>query len=151
MDASTTGLEPGTLVGEYVVVERLRVDGVVVAHRARQSSVDRTVELHVLDAESRSDAFLARARAIAGVDHPHVLPVYDAGVERGRVFAVTRLAGGRPLERVLTELTQLVQAPARGRLTVVDVGSHAVVILEDTPDGRSLPETQKLLASLRLG
>jgi hypothetical protein len=48
-------------------------------------------------------------------------------------------------------VTQIVQAPARGRLTVVDVGGRPVVILEDTPDGRSLPQTQKLLASLHFG
>jgi hypothetical protein len=48
-------------------------------------------------------------------------------------------------------VTLLVQAPARGRLTVVDVGGRPVVILEDTPDGHSLPLTQQLVASLRLG
>jgi hypothetical protein len=127
MDASTTGLEPGTLVGEHVVVKRLRVDGDAVVRRAQQTSVDRTVGMSSVPSRAATRSWLARAPSWV------------------------RLAGGRPLERVLAELTQLVQAPARGRLTVVNVGSHAVVILKDILDGRSLPESQKLLASLRLG
>jgi hypothetical protein len=103
MEAATTALEPGTLVGEYIAGERLRAEGDVVVHRARQTSVDRVVELHVLAAGPGSAAFLARARAVAGVDHPHLLAVYDAGVDGGRAFAVTRLAAGRPLEQVLAE------------------------------------------------
>ena len=35
-------------------------------------------------------------------------------------------------------VTQLVSAPARGRLTLVDVRGHPVAVLEDTPDGTSL-------------
>jgi hypothetical protein len=46
-------------------------------------------------------------------------------------------------------VTQLVQAPARARLNVLDVDGHAVAILEDTPDGRSLNRTGALVHALR--
>jgi hypothetical protein len=46
-------------------------------------------------------------------------------------------------------VTQIVSAPARARLTLLDVRDRAVSILEDTPDGDSLALTGPLVHSLR--
>ena len=55
--------------------------------RARQPSIDRDVAIKVIDPDiSNEPEFIRRfeveARIVAGLEHPHIVPVYDFGAIR---------------------------------------------------------------------
>jgi WD40 repeat protein/predicted Ser/Thr protein kinase len=69
------------------------------------------VALHVRQAPGDGDAFLAEARALASLDHPAIVPVYDVGRADGRSYIVTKLIDGSSLaERLRQALPPLRQA-----------------------------------------
>jgi hypothetical protein len=91
-------------------------------YRAYQSSLDRYVAVKVLPPHlARIPGFAARfrreARAIARLNHPNILPVYDSGQERELSYIVMRYVEGGtlqetlgepvPLERVVEIITQV--------------------------------------------
>ena len=50
------------------------------------------------------DDDVSEARIVAGLDHPHIVPVFDIGrTESGRLFVVTKLIDGRDLAARLRE------------------------------------------------
>ena len=104
MGMEAAALALGTHIGEFVIAETLRTHGGITVLRAVQPSVDRTVALYVAPSEApEARELLARARALAAVDHPHVVPVYEVGSEQGRVFAATRLPDARPAAAVIED------------------------------------------------
>lgn len=79
-----------------------------VVYRARDKTLNRTVAVKVLrELGGASDVvrerFRREAQAAAGLSHPNVVTVYDAGEEEGRAFLVMELVEGRPLDRLLKE------------------------------------------------
>lgn len=101
------GPAPGVppVVGGYVLGERLGVGGMGVVHRATDRRLRRDVALKLVDPRfSRDPAARARFRreafTAAGLEHPNILPVYDAGEDRGLQYLTMRLVPG-PSLRVL--------------------------------------------------
>ena len=100
---SISQLRPNAEFGDYRIENVLRVGTESIVYRAYQPMLDRAVALYVATAPGDSpdgERFLARARLVAAIEHPHVLPVYDVGVTAGRVYAATRLSDGTPAERL---------------------------------------------------
>ncbi len=80
----------------YVLHEPIARSPLGLVHRAEQPSIGREVAVTVLPPERADDpdvvrAFEARLQAVAGLEHPHVLPVYDYWREPGGGYVVTRL------------------------------------------------------------
>src|SRR5262245_44519313 len=77
------GLPAGATVGGHVIVCKLGRGGMGTVYRARQVALDREVALKVLPADDPE--FLARfereARALARLDHEHIVRVYADGRE----------------------------------------------------------------------
>lgn len=103
-------LTVGTLLqyGKYRVDEVLAVKGSSVTYRATQDDRKQTVIIKAAPAESVSTnvgigRFLAEARHIANLDHPHIVRVDDCFVEENRLFLVTDFIVGQPLSRRLRE------------------------------------------------
>ena len=81
--------------------------GMSVVYRATQVSLDRTVALKVIAPELAADpGFRARfqreSRVLASIDHPNVIPVYEAGEAEGRLFIAMRWVDGTDLRALLT-------------------------------------------------
>jgi eukaryotic-like serine/threonine-protein kinase len=82
--ADGAALREGSLVGRYVVVERLGEGGMGVVARAYDPKLRREVALKVMRAQTsigRREAearMLREAQALARLSHPHVVAVYDA-------------------------------------------------------------------------
>ncbi|MEM1067453.1 MAG: serine/threonine-protein kinase [Planctomycetota bacterium] len=91
-----------TIVGDYELIEELGRGGMGVVFRARQLSLDREVAVKMilrarLDSESDMARFLAEASASAGLKHPNIVPVYEAGDIDGRPFFSMQLIEGQTL------------------------------------------------------
>ena len=76
--------------------------------RAYDTTIDRFVALKVLPANFADDPvfqerFRREARAAAGLDEPHVVPIHDFGEIDGRLYVTMRLIKGRDLQAVLTD------------------------------------------------
>jgi len=84
------------------VEELLGVGGFAAVFRAHDPLLERDVAVKVLTPGAAADGardaqFLHHARALAGVEHPHIVPLYDAGAREGLLYLVMRLLPGQPL------------------------------------------------------
>jgi hypothetical protein len=98
----------GSTVAGYTVEAVAGRGGMGVVYRARDSDLDRIVALKVIAPELAGDeAFRARfvreARVTAQLDHPNVIPVYDAGEDDGRLYIAMRWVEGTDLGRLIHE------------------------------------------------
>ena len=88
-------LAPGTEVAGYLIGEQIGRGGMAVVYRAHDVRLDRWVALKILAPEIASDEsfrqrFISESRAAAAVDHPHVIPIFEAGEADGVLFIAMR-------------------------------------------------------------
>jgi streptogramin lyase len=103
---ATAALESGSRLGGYRIDSVVRTGPGLSVFRAEQDGLGRSVELFVPsdDADSAEvDQFLATARALARIEHAHLLPIYEVGVSDGHAFAVSAEAPGRSLDEIVNE------------------------------------------------
>jgi eukaryotic-like serine/threonine-protein kinase len=77
-------VNPGTLLGRYRLLERAGTGGMSEVWRAEDQTLHRTVAVKVIHDPIAADPtfaerFLREARLVAGLEHPHILAVYDFG------------------------------------------------------------------------
>jgi serine/threonine protein kinase len=101
-----TGLVPGSRVAGYLLERRAGAGGTAAVFRARDERLGRVVALKLLAAELTGDEgfrkrFVREARAVAAVDHPHIIPVYEAGEADGVLFIAMRFVAGSDLRVVV--------------------------------------------------
>jgi serine/threonine protein kinase len=99
-------LAPGEVLAGYRVEDVLGRGGMGCVYRATQLKLGRAVALKVIAAPLTSDqAFRERFRrealAAASIDHPHVLPVFDADECEGTLFLSMRLVEGHNLAELI--------------------------------------------------
>ena len=91
-------------LGRYSVLRRIGAGGMGVVYLGYDGELDRKVALKLLrrrgaDADGHASARLVReARALARVDHPHVIAVHEVGSHDGAVFLAMDLVEGVSLE-----------------------------------------------------
>jgi hypothetical protein len=95
-------LAPGARLGPYEVMEPLGKGGMGEVYRARDSRLGRDVAVKVLPSHTAgSPDALARfefeARAVASLNHPNILAIYDVGIDSDVSYAVTELLEGETL------------------------------------------------------
>ncbi|MBY0521914.1 MAG: protein kinase [Gemmataceae bacterium] len=95
---------PGELgrLGIYRVFRLLGKGGMAYVFHAEDSSLDRPVALKVMKPDVYDDPdggqrFLREARTLAGIKHPHLVTVYQAGHENGVVWLAMELLEGESL------------------------------------------------------
>jgi hypothetical protein len=85
--------------GDYELLEEIARGGMGVVYRARQVSLDRTVALKMmrpglLSTEAEIRRFLSEARTAAGLRHPHIVAIHEAGEFEGlRYFSMDYVEG----------------------------------------------------------
>ena len=126
-------VEPGTRVryiGDYELIKELGRGGMGVVYKARQLSLNRPVALKLLKSDilaghDERRRFQNEAQAVALLDHPHIVPIYEVGEYEGRDYFSMKLVGGASLEKKLTDLATDPKAIARLVKTAAEAVHHA--------------------------
>lgn len=97
-------LLPGTRLGRYEVVDLLGSGGMGEVYRARDARLGRDVAVKVLPSGVSADAerlkrFEREARALASLNHPGIVTVFDVGSEDALPYVVSELLSGETLEK----------------------------------------------------
>jgi serine/threonine-protein kinase len=92
--------------GRYEILGKLGEGAMGVVHKARDPSMGRVVALKMLSAELGHDdeliqRFKREAEAIGGLNHPHIVTVYDRGEAEGHLFMVMELLEGQDLRALI--------------------------------------------------
>jgi serine/threonine protein kinase len=110
-DSRRASVSSGTvkLIGRYRVEKILGQGSFGRVYLAQDDRLQRQVAIkvphrqRVASAEDAA-AYLAEARVLASLDHPNIVPVYDAGcTEDGRCFVVSKFIEGSDLKRQMEE------------------------------------------------
>jgi eukaryotic-like serine/threonine-protein kinase len=99
-------LTSGTKLGPYEIVAPLGAGGMGEVYRARDMRLGRDVALKILPESFARDAdrlrrFEQEARAVAALNHPNILAVFDIGEQNGAPFIVSELLEGESLRAAL--------------------------------------------------
>ncbi len=99
-------ITPGQIIGDYRVEEQVGRGGMAVVYRATQLSLDRSVALKVIVPEQADDAefrarFQRESLIAASIDHPNVVPIYEAGRQGDLLFLAMRYVDGVNLRTLL--------------------------------------------------
>ena len=105
-----------SLVGEEIsgceILQKTAAGGMGAVYRARHKALDRIVCVKILapalaNDKKAVDLFLTEARAIAELDHPNIVNVYNVGKEKGYYFIVMSFIEGQTLSQMLRKQKQL--------------------------------------------
>jgi DNA-binding beta-propeller fold protein YncE/predicted Ser/Thr protein kinase len=96
----------GSTVGGYRIDSLIARGGMGVVYRATQLALERPVALKVIarqlaDDEKFRRRFLSESRLAASLEHPAVVPVYDAREDDGELIVAMRLIEGGDLRKLI--------------------------------------------------
>jgi len=99
-------LLPGQMLSHYRLIELIGEGGMGAVWRARDQTLGREVALKVLDAEAASSPerlsmFEREARAIAALNHPNIVTIFEIDQVQGLHFIVMELIRGGSLEKLI--------------------------------------------------
>ncbi|MFF1256263.1 MULTISPECIES: serine/threonine-protein kinase [unclassified Streptomyces] len=109
-DAQLPVGRPSDLLGRQIAGYRVESEigrgGMAVVYRATDLRLDRTVALKLLAPELvRNDTFRKRftheSRVAAAIDHPHIVPVFEAGETEGILYIAMRFVAGQDLRALI--------------------------------------------------
>jgi serine/threonine protein kinase len=103
-------LTPGTKLGPYEVQSPIGAGGMGEVYRARDARLDRIVAIkilpaHLSDNPEARQRFNREARAIAALNHPNIVAVFDFGIDasvgNGAQYIVSELIYGESLRTII--------------------------------------------------
>jgi serine/threonine protein kinase len=107
-DSATGNFGPGDTIAGYRLEEQIGQGGMAVVYRAHDERLSRRVALKLLSPDLAPDTafrarFIRESRATVAVDHPNIIPVYDAGEADGFLFIAMRYVPGGDVRSLLTD------------------------------------------------
>jgi serine/threonine-protein kinase len=117
---------PESVIAGYRLVSLIGRGGMGVVYEGVQLTLDRPVALKLIDPARVDDEdlrrrFVRESHVAAALEHPHVIPVYEAREDDGLLFIAMRLVRGPSLADVL--LAQAPLPPARAATLVAQIAS----------------------------
>ena len=94
--------------GEYELLDEIGRGGMGVVYRARQKALDRLVAVKMilagnLASTDQVERFVAEARTMARLHHPHIVGIHETGEIHGQHYLVMEYLSGPSLARVLKQ------------------------------------------------
>jgi hypothetical protein len=116
----------------YDLLDEIGRGGMGVVFKARQKGLDRVVALKMIRAGEYSGAeerklFDREARAVARLQHPHIVQIYEVGEAAGQPFLALEFVEGQSLAQRLTGAPW----PARPAAALVEVLARAMHYAHD--------------------
>src|SRR5579859_4590837 len=113
-----------TLNGRYRLEARIGAGGMSTVYRAMDETLQRRVAIKLMNAEVASDSaqlerFRREARAVAQLNHPHIVGVIDAGEDDGRPYIVFEYVEGETLKERIRR---------HGRLEIPEAVAYSIEI-----------------------
>src|SRR3954463_348597 len=95
-------LTAGTRLGAYEIVGQIGAGGMGEVYRARDTRLERTVAIKVLNSQLVASAelrarFEREAKVISQLQHPHICVLHDVGSENGTEYLVMEYLDGEAL------------------------------------------------------
>ena len=115
----SVALDSGSRFAGYQIESVVGRGGMGVVYRATDLSLERPVALKLVAPELAEDElfrrrFLKESRLAASLDHPNVVPIYEAGEHDGQLYLAMRFVEGSDM-RTLLRARGRVAARARAR------------------------------------
>ena len=125
MSDSLAGIAPGTMLGGFRIERMIGRGGMGLVYVAEQVALGRRVALKLIAPElAASPEFQARfereSRMAAAIDHPNVVPLYEAGQVDGVHYIATRFIDGTDLRALIAAEGRL--RPATAAHAMAQVG-----------------------------
>ncbi|MDW7738739.1 MAG: Stk1 family PASTA domain-containing Ser/Thr kinase [Bacillota bacterium] len=100
------------LAGRYELIEKIAEGGMARVYRGRDQLLKRTVAVKILKDQMTGDAAFIRrfereAQSAAALSHPHIVNIYDVGVEEGTYYMVMEFVDGINLKEYIREKGRL--------------------------------------------
>ncbi len=105
-----------SLVGQEIsgceILQKVAVGGMGSVYKARHKALDRIVCVKILSPSLTNDKkavelFLTEARAIAELEHPNIVQVFNVGKEKGYYFIVMSFVEGQTLSQIIKKQKNL--------------------------------------------
>ena len=117
-------LDPGSIFAGYRIERVAGRGGMGLVYQATQLGLERSVALKVIASDFAEDAefrerFKRESRLAASIDHPNVIPVYEAGEAEGRLFIAMRFVDGTDLRALIVERGRMAPEEAVGIVSQV--------------------------------
>lgn len=102
--------QQSSLVGQEIsgceILQKVAVGGMGAVYKARHKALDRIVCVKILSPALTNDKkavelFLTEARAIAELEHPNIVQVFNVGKEKGYYFIVMSFIEGQTLSQII--------------------------------------------------
>jgi YVTN family beta-propeller protein len=136
----------------YRIEALLGRGGMSVVYRAEHLRLKRKVALKLIAPELAEDErfrerFLRESELAASLDHPHIVPIYDAGEVDGQLYIAMRYVAGGDLKRLLREHGRLEPGRALALLSQVadalDAAHEAGLVHRDVKPGNVLFDSRE--------
>ncbi|MGZ4646251.1 MAG: protein kinase domain-containing protein [Blastococcus sp.] len=100
--------EPGSEIADYRIEAMIGRGGMAVVYRAEDLRLGRKVALKLLapqlaDSAEFRQRFMRESRLAASLDHPNIIPIYEAGEANGQLFIAMRYVLGSDLKGLLAD------------------------------------------------
>jgi YVTN family beta-propeller protein len=100
--------QPGSEIAGYRIESLIGRGGMAVVYRAEDMRLGRKVALKLLtpqlaDNEQFRQRFIMESRLAASLDHPNIVPIYEAGEADGQLFIAMRYVLGSDLKGLLAK------------------------------------------------
>ena len=96
----------GQLFGRYQLLEQIGEGGMATVYKAQQTDLDRQVAVKILPPQYANDIrfvrrFRQEANALAQLQHPHIVPLYDFGSHQKYLYLVMPYLTGGDLDDLM--------------------------------------------------
>src|SRR5260370_509460 len=117
----------GKQVGNYRVTAKIASGSYGTVYRAQHTILTRTVAIkmmHVahLNPQKERDGFLKEAKLLEQLKHPHILPIYDVGIEDDSPYMVAEYASKGSLRTLIKRHTRRPVALEEGLRILAQIG-----------------------------